>query len=108
LEKTGLTEEFTGYRGQTLELLKSIDAEIGDVIRVTKGDESWEGILIPRSEIGDENHVVIKMKSGYNVGVRIDASAKLEKIGEGAKPTFTPPPLPEQNSKLPRVAQAAP
>ena len=99
-----MTEEFTGYRGQTLELLKSIDAEIGDVIRVTKGGDSWEGILIPRSEIGDEHHVVIKMKSGYNVGVRIDESAELEKVGEGAKPTFTPPPLPKQNRKLPRVA----
>ncbi|MFZ7138802.1 MAG: Glu-tRNA(Gln) amidotransferase subunit GatD [archaeon] len=99
-----MSEEFTGYRGQTLEQLKKIGAEIGDVIRVTKGDENWEGILIPRSEIGDEFHVVIKMKSGYNVGVHIDSSAKLEKIGEGAKPTFTPPPLPEQNSKLPRIA----
>ena len=99
-----MSEEFTGYRGQTLELLKKIDAEIGDIIRVTKGEDSWEGILIPRSEIGDEFHVVIKMKSGYNVGVHINHSAKLEKIGEGDKPKFTPPPLPAQNSKLPRIA----
>ena len=99
-----MTEEFTGYRGQALQLLKSANAEIGDVIRVTKDEDSWEGILIPRTETGDEHHVVIKMKSGYNVGVRIDSSAKLEKIGEGTKPTFTPPPLPKQNTKLPRVA----
>ncbi|MEJ2243266.1 MAG: Glu-tRNA(Gln) amidotransferase subunit GatD [Candidatus Bathyarchaeota archaeon] len=99
-----MTEEFTGYRGQTLKLLRKINAQIGDVIRVTKGNNSWEGILIPRSEIGDEHHVVIKMKSGYNVGVHIDPSAKLEKIGEGSKPKFTPPPLPKQNNKLPRVA----
>jgi glutamyl-tRNA(Gln) amidotransferase subunit D len=98
-----LSEGFPGYRGQTLKLLKSAGAEIGDVIRVTKDGESWEGILIPRSEIGDEYHVVIKMKSGYNVGVRIDATAKIEKAGEGAKPTFTPPPLPEHNQSLPRV-----
>ncbi|WNZ30478.1 MAG: Glu-tRNA(Gln) amidotransferase subunit GatD [Candidatus Bathyarchaeota archaeon] len=84
--------------------MKSINAEIGAVIRVTKGEDSWEGILIPRSEIGDEHHIVIKMKSGYNVGVRVDLSAKIEKVGEGTKPTFTPPPLPKQNSKLPRVA----
>jgi glutamyl-tRNA(Gln) amidotransferase subunit D len=98
-----LSEGFPGYRGQTLKLLKSAGAEIGDVIRVTKDGESWEGILIPRSEIGDEYHVVIKMKSGYNVGVRIDATAKIEKAGRGAKPTFTPPPLPEHNQSLPRV-----
>jgi glutamyl-tRNA(Gln) amidotransferase subunit D len=99
-----LSEGFPGYRGQALKLLKSAGAEIGDVIRVTKDGKSWEGILIPRSESGDEHHVVIKMKSGYNVGVRIDANTQLEKVGEGAKPTFTPPPLPEQNQTLPRVA----
>jgi glutamyl-tRNA(Gln) amidotransferase subunit D len=99
-----LSEGFPGYRGQALKLLKNVGAEIGDLIRITKDGESWEGILIPRSEIGDEYHVVIKMKSGYNVGVCIDATAKVEKAGEGAKPTFTPPPLPEQNTSLPRVA----
>jgi len=99
-----LSENFPGYRGQALKLLKNAGAEIGDVIRVTKDGESWEGILIPRSEIGDEHHIVLKMKSGYNVGVRIDSSAQVEKVGEGVKPTFTPPPLPEQNESLPKVA----
>jgi len=99
-----LSEGFPGYRGQALKILKIAGAEIGDVIRVTKGGESWEGILIPRSESGDEYHVVIKMKSGYNVGVHVYSTAKVEKVGEGVKPTFTPPPLPEQNKSLPRVA----
>ena len=99
-----MSDEFTGYRGQTLKLLKCAGAEIGDVVRVTKDGESWEGILIPRSEIGDEYHIVIKMKSGYNVGVNIDSSTVVEKVGEGIKPTFKPPPLPEQNKSLPRIA----
>jgi glutamyl-tRNA(Gln) amidotransferase subunit D len=99
-----LSDEFPGYRGQALKLLKNVGAEIGDVVHVTKDGESWEGILIPRSEIGDEHHIVIKMKSGYNVGVRIDQSAQVEKVGEGVKPKFEPPPLPEQNQSLPRIA----
>ena len=99
-----MSEEFPGYRGHALKLLKSVGAEIGDVIRVTKDGEIREGILIPRSEIGDDQHVVVKMKSGYNVGVRIDQSAQLEKVGEGIKPKFRPPPLPEQNTSLPRIA----
>ena len=99
-----LSGEFPGYRGQSLKLLKSIRAEIGDMIRVTKNRESWEGILIPRSESGDEYHVVIKMKSGYNVGVQIDASTLVEKVGTGIKPKFTIPPLPKQKTSLPNVA----
>ena len=99
-----MSENFPGYRGQVFKLLKIVGAEIGDVIRVTKDGKSWEGILIPRSEIGDEYHIVLKMKSGYNVGVHIDSSAQVEKVGTGCKPTFTPPPLPEQNESLPKVS----
>ena len=102
-EKQNLSEEFTGYRGQALKFLKRASAEIGDVIRVTKDKENWEGILIPRSESGDEHHIVLKMKSGYNVGIRLNDSTQIKKIGEGTKPTFTTPPLPETDKKLPRV-----
>ena len=97
-------EEIQGYRGEAFKLLKTAGANIGDIISITKNEDSWEGLLIPRSEIGDNHHLVIKMKSGYNVGVSIDSSTNVEKIGEGAKPTFTPPPLPVQNLSLPRVA----
>jgi glutamyl-tRNA(Gln) amidotransferase subunit D len=99
-----LSDEFPGYRGQALKFLKKAGAEIGDVIRVTKNGEKWEGILIPRSEFGDEKHIILKLKSGYNVGVRIDSTAQVEKVGEGVKPAFTPPPLPKQTKGLPKVA----
>jgi glutamyl-tRNA(Gln) amidotransferase subunit D len=99
-----LSDEFPGYRGQALRFLKKAGAEIGDVIRVTKDGEKWEGILIPRSEIGDEKHIIIKLKSGYNVGVRIESTTRIEKVGEGVKPTFTPPPLPKHKKGLAKVA----
>jgi glutamyl-tRNA(Gln) amidotransferase subunit D len=99
-----LSDEFPGYRGQALKFLKKAEAEIGDVIRITKNGESWEGILIPRSEFGDEEHIILKLKSGYNVGVRVDSTAQVKKVGEGAKPAFTPPPLPKHKKGLPKVA----
>jgi len=97
-------EEFSGYKGEALEAIKRADAEIGDIIRVTKNAEVYEGILIPRSEYGDEKYLVIKLKSGYNIGIRITPNTKIEKIGKGAKPAFAPPPLAEQNPELPKVA----
>jgi len=99
-----LSEEFPGYKGKALKFLKKAGAEIGDVIRVTKNGETYEGILIPRSEYGDEKHIIIKLKSGYNVGVRVDPTTQVEKVGVGVKPTFTPPPLPKQKPGLPKVA----
>jgi len=103
-EKTDLSEEFPGYKGKALKFLKKVGAEIGDIIRVTKDGETYEGILIPRSEYGDEKHIIIKLKSGYNVGVRVDPTTQVEKVGVGVKPTFTPPPLPKQKPGLPKVA----
>jgi glutamyl-tRNA(Gln) amidotransferase subunit D len=99
-----MNEADSGYRGEALEAIKRAEAEIGDVVRVTKNSEIYEGILIPRSEYGDEKHIVIKMKSGYNIGIHITPNARIEKIGKATKPTFSPPPLPKQHEGLPKIA----
>jgi glutamyl-tRNA(Gln) amidotransferase subunit D len=95
--------ESSGYKGEALSALKKAGCQVGDVIRVTAGGKTYEGILIPRSETGDTAHVVVKLKSGYNIGVRITPDVKIEKIGTGAKPAFASPPLPEQKPELPKV-----
>jgi glutamyl-tRNA(Gln) amidotransferase subunit D len=97
-------KEFSGYKGESLKAIKQAEAQIGDMMRITKDGYVYEGILIPRSEYGDEKHIVIKLKSGYNIGIRITPNTKIEKTGKGAKPAFAPPPPPEQNPELPKVA----
>jgi len=99
-----LSEEFPGYKGEVLKLLEEAKAEIGDIIRVIKNGDTHQGILIPRTEYGDEKHVVIKLKSGYNVGIRITPATRIEKVGVGIKPAFAAPPLPEERPDLPKVA----
>ena len=79
------SNELKGYRGSTYELLKQIDASIGDMIEITKNGENYLGGLMPRSESGDDQHIVIKIKSGYNIGVKIDSTTKIAKVGAGAK-----------------------
>jgi len=97
-------EEFSGYKGEALKAIKRAEAEIGDMIRIRKNREVYEGILIPRSEYGDEKHVVIKLKSGYNIGIYVTRKTNIEKIGKGARLTFVPPPPPKQDPKLPKIA----
>ena len=99
-----LSEKLPGYRGEALRILKSLGAKTGDFIRIEKEGRVYEGILMPRSELGDDKHIVIKIKSGYNVGVRITPNMKMEKKGLGAKPSFTSPPPPKQKPGLPRVS----
>jgi glutamyl-tRNA(Gln) amidotransferase subunit D len=95
--------ESSGYKGEALTALKKAGCQVGDIIRVTAGSKAYEGILIPRSETGDSNHVVVKLKSGYNVGVQVTQDVKIEKIGKGAKPAFASPPIPQQKPELPKV-----
>jgi len=96
-------KEFSGYKGEALARIRKAEADVGDVIRVTGGKEVYEGILIPRSEYGDETHIVVKLKNGYNIGIQITSETKIERIGKGTKPTFAAPPQPEQNPQLPSV-----
>jgi glutamyl-tRNA(Gln) amidotransferase subunit D len=95
--------ESSGYKGEARSALEKAGCTVGDVIRVTTGEKSYEGILIPRSETGDNTHVVVKLKSGYNIGIHITPDTKIEKAGKGAKPSFAAPALPEQKPDLPRV-----
>ncbi len=98
-----MSEKLLGYKGQVLKALAKAKAEIGDLIRVTKDGETYEGVLIPRSEYGDEKHIVIKIKSGYNIGIKATPSTRVERVGAKAKPSFVPPPPPTQKPGLPNV-----
>jgi len=99
----GQMKEFSGYKGEAAKAVEKIEAEIGDMLRITKNDKTYEGILIPRSEYEDGRHIVLKLKNGYNIGIRLTQDTKIEKIGKGTKPSFAPPPLPKQKPELPRV-----
>ena len=94
-----------GYNGEILRRLRKSDAKVGSVIRVTsKSGEVFEGVLIPRSEYSDPRHIVLKMKNGYNIGISLDRTEKLEVIGEGEIPHFTKPSSPASHTGLPKVA----
>jgi glutamyl-tRNA(Gln) amidotransferase subunit D len=64
------TEIFEGYTGLALKLLKESGAKKGSKVKV-KTFDGFEatGLLIPRYE-GDANDcLVLKLKSGYNIGI---------------------------------------
>lgn len=81
------------YRGKALKLLKSLSIGVGDRVKIEKDGGVYEGILMPRTELGDPNHLVIKLASGYNVGVRISKGVKISKVEEGKMPRLGLPPL---------------
>lgn len=72
------------YSEEIERMLEKIGAKIGDKIRISKRGEVYEGILMPKSEFSDKKSIVIKLPSGYNVGVRYGEELKVEKL-EGHK-----------------------
>jgi glutamyl-tRNA(Gln) amidotransferase subunit D len=95
--------EYSGYKGVALRLLQAAGCGVGDIIRITSKGKTYEGILIPRSELGEATNIIVKMKSGYNIGITATEDVHVEKAGVGTKPAFASPPLPKQNPALPHV-----
>jgi glutamyl-tRNA(Gln) amidotransferase subunit D len=70
--------EYTGYFGKSLSFLKSNDIVVGDSVKILS-DLTYSGIVMPRYEHSDDKHIVLKLNSGYNVGLEIEKIKKVEK-----------------------------
>ena len=66
--------------------LKTAGIKVGDRLRYSRQDWSIEGLLMPRPDVGDPDCLVLKLSSGYNLGLTMDG-AKVEKL-EGAALDF--------------------
>jgi glutamyl-tRNA(Gln) amidotransferase subunit D len=76
-----VSDLFKGYKGEALELLKKFNIRVWSeaVVKTTRGD--FRGIVLPRSENDDQRHVVLKLATGYNVGVAAENVLDMEEIG---------------------------
>jgi glutamyl-tRNA(Gln) amidotransferase subunit D len=52
---------------------------IGERILVEKDGRSYEGILMPRIELGDQMSLVLKLDNGYNIGIRFEPGVNIER-----------------------------
>jgi glutamyl-tRNA(Gln) amidotransferase subunit D len=91
-----------GYRGRALDLITKYGIKVGDRIVVRNERSSFVGILMPRSELDDDAHIVLKLDDGYNLGVSIE-SLQIEKVPQEEVPP-QPPKAPTSRPGLPRVS----
>ena len=66
-------DDYRGYQGKALETLACYGAMVWSDVIVTTDTGSFTGIILPRSETADPLHIVLKLNSGYNVGVAADS-----------------------------------
>lgn len=66
------------YSKKVLTLLKKKKIKIGDRVLVKKIGKKTEGILMPQTGAGDPETLVLKLDSGYNIGIKF-RNAGIEK-----------------------------
>jgi glutamyl-tRNA(Gln) amidotransferase subunit D len=59
--------------------LKRKKLRIGERILVQKGGRRYEGLLMPRIELGDLDSIVLKLDNGYNIGIRFEPGMRIER-----------------------------
>ena len=64
-----MSDIYKGYREPALSVLKKYEAKVWSEVNVHTERGDFAGIILPRSETADANHVVLKMITGYNVGL---------------------------------------
>ena len=93
--------EYRGYAGKSLRFLQESKVKVGDTIKVTE-ELTYSGILMPRYELSDDQHIVLKLKSGYNVGIEVGKIKKIELISRQKLTKEIPSDI-KTNSSLPKV-----
>jgi len=76
-----MNDAFKGYRGAALALLKKFDVRVWSEATIDTTRGKFEGIILPRSENDDDTHLVLKLSTGYNVGIDVDTITKVHAIG---------------------------
>lgn len=55
-----------------------MEPRAGDLVKIEKRGQIWEGRVLP----SDKETLTLKLKSGYNIGIKIDKNTKITKMGE--------------------------
>jgi glutamyl-tRNA(Gln) amidotransferase subunit D len=75
------TDRFRGYRGPVRALMERLGFGVWSEVRVRTSRGQFEGLVLPRSETSDDVHIVLKLGTGYNIGLRYDTVQAVETLG---------------------------
>ncbi|MDD4395773.1 MAG: asparaginase domain-containing protein, partial [Bacteroidales bacterium] len=81
---------FQGYKGEALELLKKYNVHVWDNAEVDTTRGHFSGKVLPRAENNDFKHIVLKLITGYNVGIDTDTIVMMTGTPE-SQPVFKIP-----------------
>jgi len=74
-------EKYKGYRDPALAVLKEHGVSVWSDVEVETKQGRYAGLVLPRSETADEDHIVLKLANGYNIGLAADTIVRMTERG---------------------------
>jgi len=72
---------FQGYKGKALEVLKKYNVRVWGQTNIKTTRGTFQGTVLPRSENDDDQHIVLKIATGYNIGIDIKTITDMKETG---------------------------
>ena len=72
---------FQGYKGEALKLLKKYNVRVWGQAEIDTTRGMFKGTVLPRSENDDDLHIVVKVITGYNIGVDVTTIKTMVETG---------------------------
>lgn len=72
---------FQGYKGAALNILKKFNVRVWGQAEVNTTRGMFQGTILPRSENDDDKHIVMKIITGYNIGIDVLTITGMKETG---------------------------
>jgi glutamyl-tRNA(Gln) amidotransferase subunit D len=92
------------YSKQLSELFEKLGIKVTDRIRVKSRGEEFEGALMPSTDVGDADTLVIKLDSGYNIGIDKKNVDEIMLVSSAPQVGAAEFPSVKKNAKLPIIS----
>jgi glutamyl-tRNA(Gln) amidotransferase subunit D len=72
---------FQGYKGDALETLKKYNVRVWGKTHIVTTRGEFDGTILPRAENDDDQHIVLKIDTGYNIGINVTTIKEMKETG---------------------------
>ncbi|HPG74334.1 MAG TPA: hypothetical protein PLM49_08595, partial [Bacteroidales bacterium] len=72
---------FQGYKGKALDVLMKFNVRVWGQTEMETTRGTFTGTVLPRSINDDAEHIVIKVITGYNIGVDVNTIINMKETG---------------------------
>lgn len=70
-----------GYKGPALAILQEYGIRVWSEAEIKTNGGTFRGIVLPRAENTDDEHIVLKLPNGYNIGITVSEIVGMREIG---------------------------